>query len=72
MLTPKDNVFFIDWQTCFLGNPLIDVAFLLHYAVSSDILTPAFLDRVVEFYWECLVRHGVTGLSKDDCFKMYE
>jgi len=69
------NVYFIDWQTSFAGNPLVDLAFLLYY--TTDDVTPALERYWSDIYYQGLKRHGglrpgVCELTEDGCYRLFE
>jgi len=55
-----DRVCFIDWQTAFIGNGMVDLANLLLYG--TDVVEfegdKELETKVVRFYFQKLVRHG--------------
>ena len=70
----EEQVYLIDWQTCFIANnPLIDLAFLLYYAIDADLLTQDFETQLINFYHQCLMRHGAKpDLTLKICEQMFE
>ena len=56
---------FIDWQSFFSGNGLIDLVFLILYGVRVPVIqdNPNLFEGCFEFYYQCLVRHGVDAHS---------
>jgi Phosphotransferase enzyme family len=60
----------VDWQTLTVGLPARDVAYLLGTSLAVEERR-ACEAELVGRYWEELVRHGVSGYSRDDCFGDY-
>jgi len=60
ILNDSDKVCFIDWQTYFIGNGMVDLSFLLFYGVHIEEFEKdhEFEDKAVRFYYDCMIRHG--------------
>jgi hypothetical protein len=67
---PGDEVSAVDWQTLSLGLPARDLAYLIGTCLSVADRRAAEAD-VVGAYWDELVRYGVGGYSRAECFDDY-
>ena len=72
----KRRTAFIDWESYFMGNGLVDLAFLLlygidinEYAINKDFYAEAF-----EFYCLRLIRHGfsINGKEKKKMLRSFK
>jgi aminoglycoside/choline kinase family phosphotransferase len=67
-----ERICFIDWQTAFIGNGLVDLANLLYYStdVSEFENDKDFETKIVKFYFKRLIRHGYNNsLGFENAFK---
>jgi hypothetical protein len=60
----------VDWQSCSLGNPLRDVAFMVVTGLSVADRRRAEHD-LVNNYWDALHEFGVTEYERDQCWQDY-
>lgn len=60
----------VDWQTVDVGAPMVDVAYFIGGALSTEDRR-AHERPLLERYLEELRRHGVTGYSFADCWRDY-
>ena len=67
---PGDEVAAVDWQTLNLGLPARDLAYLISTCLSVADRRAVEAD-VVGAYWDELVRYGVEGYSRAECFDDY-
>lgn len=56
---------FIDWESYFIGNGFVDLTFLILYGVEIKEFNtcPDLFEKCLDFYLECLFRHGVENNS---------
>jgi hypothetical protein len=67
---PGDEVSAVDWQSLSLGLPARDLAYLIGTCLSVADRRAVEAD-VVGVYWDELVRYGVAGYSRAECFDDY-
>jgi len=67
---PGDEVAAVDWQSLNLGLPSRDLAYLIGTSLSVPDRRAVEAD-VVGAYWDELVRYGVAGYSRAECFDDY-
>lgn len=60
----------VDWQSCTLGNPLRDVAYMVVTGLTPADRRSAEHDLVAG-YWQALQQLGVTGYDADQCWQDY-
>ena len=74
-LTQDECLYFIDMQTTMRGNPLVDLAFIIHYAADSEGFSryPDYEDRLITFYHTALARHGINSdeFTLEHCQRLY-
>lgn len=63
---------FIDWQSYFLGNGLIDLSLLLLYGVSVPVYKeyPNLYEDSLKYYHSSLIKHGANSLAIDDILQL--
>lgn len=66
----EPSVVAVDWQSCTLGNPLRDVAFMTVTGLSVADRRLAEHDLVRE-YWCALDAFGIKGYDSDQCWQDY-
>jgi hypothetical protein len=66
----KPAVIAVDWQSCTLGNPLRDVAYMAVTGLSVAERRSAERDLVGD-YWRALQDFGVTDYDADRCWQDY-
>jgi len=70
LLTPRDGVVAVDWQTIGVGLPGRDVAYLISTSFDVDERR-AHEDEVIESYHKALCQSGVTGYGLGECAEDY-
>jgi hypothetical protein len=68
--TGQVSVVAVDWQSCSLGNPLRDVAYMAITGLSEIDRRSAERDLVGE-YWRALQELGVADYDNDQCWQDY-
>jgi aminoglycoside phosphotransferase (APT) family kinase protein len=64
------SVVAVDWQSCSLGNPLRDAAFMIVTGLSVADRRRAERD-LVNNYWDALQAFSVTEYDRDQCWQDY-